>query len=734
MTEARRNAATLAISAIMSLVLLEAAFRIWQGLPLLDTTNFRNLRMVSGALVGATYDPALGWTLAPDIKAKELNTLAFGIRTNDRQETAIRTGGALAVGDSFTAGSEVNDGETWPAQLEGLTGVPVLNAGIGGFGADQIIMRAEQLLPVVRPRTLLVGFLSSDIERASFSVYGVPKPYYIVGNNGLELRNSPVPSLSPPDDALAPLKNVMGHSLVAHRAALALAPHWWLASMRASFVRTGVDGVDITCHLLGRLKRRTDTLSIRTLLVLQYGASVNLAEQGPPMDARLVTECAQKMGIQVVDEWSTLNALAKSDMGAFRNSYVITSNAYGHMSGYGNAIVARLIAAALAQAPVVGSADDFSPDPLPPGDGHNLFPSSEALDKVFTTAATALTRVAGRAEDPAAFRLTATGPSGEHYAISSPLDLAAGLYTVGVDIRIERGSAVRVMLLDEHQNGPVGDFDFTGNQAVGSRLGTTRNLSVRMQDIGGEWRRLQLVGSLSSGNPRVFLQVGNADGALAFAPADESILVRGLQVERGGTASKYVATSGPLSPGFQPGDGRNLIAADWLSGRTAPAQATIREALHRGNGAAQYLLQAEGGEGEHYVVMPDIALSAGPHTLSLQIHETAAAHLRLQIQDPRGTGALADFRLDRRTVMMHRGGKSSNATIDPMGDGWIEVTLTTALTSGGAHLFFQLLSADGSAGFSPNGEVLLIRRVQLERGQSVRHAVEAARATAESSR
>src|SRR6185436_3222574 len=64
-TEARRSAATLAISTIMSLVLLEAAFRIWQGVPLLDTTNFRNLRMVSGALVGATYDPALGWTLAP---------------------------------------------------------------------------------------------------------------------------------------------------------------------------------------------------------------------------------------------------------------------------------------------------------------------------------------------------------------------------------------------------------------------------------------------------------------------------------------------------------------------------------------------------------------------------------------------------------------------------------------------------------------------------------------------
>jgi hypothetical protein len=442
------------------------------------------------------------------------------------------------------------------------------------------------------------------------------------------------------------------------------------------------------------------------------------------------------MGVQVVDEWSTFNVLAKSDMEAFRKSYVITSNAYGHMSGYGNAIVARLIAAALAQAPAVGSADDFSPEPVPPGDGHNLFLSSEALDKVFTPAATALTRVAGRAADPAVFRLTATGPSGEHYAVSSSLDLGAGLYAVGVDIRVEHGSAVRVMLLDEHQNGPVGDFDFTRDQAVGRRLGTTRNLSVGMVDIGGGWRRLQLVGSLPSGNPRVFLQVGDAAGSLSFAPAGESILVRCLQVESGGAASPYVATSGPLSPGFRPGDGRNLIAADGLTDRAAPAQATLHEVPDQDDGAVQYLLQAEGGEGEHYVVMPNIVVSAEPHTLSLQIHETATAHLRLQIQDPQGTGALADFRLDRRIATLHRAGKSSNATIDPLGDGWLEVALTTALTANasGAHLYFQLLSPDGAAGFSPKGEALLIRRVQFERGESVGRAVEAVRVKAERGR
>ena len=51
----------------------------------------------------------------------------------------------LAVGDSFTFGDEVNDGQTWPAQLQLLTGRRVLNGGVSGYGFDQIVLRAEQL-------------------------------------------------------------------------------------------------------------------------------------------------------------------------------------------------------------------------------------------------------------------------------------------------------------------------------------------------------------------------------------------------------------------------------------------------------------------------------------------------------------------------------------------------------------------------------------------------------------
>ena len=50
----------------------------------------------------------------------------------------------LAVGDSFTFGDEVKDDETWPAHLQQLLGRRVLNAGVSGYGFDQIVLRAEK--------------------------------------------------------------------------------------------------------------------------------------------------------------------------------------------------------------------------------------------------------------------------------------------------------------------------------------------------------------------------------------------------------------------------------------------------------------------------------------------------------------------------------------------------------------------------------------------------------------
>src|SRR5205085_1024503 len=63
----------------------------------------------------------------------------------------------LAVGDSYTFGDDVTDLQSWPAQLQRLTGRRVLNGGVSGYGFDQIVLRAEQLAAVHKPAVIVVS-------------------------------------------------------------------------------------------------------------------------------------------------------------------------------------------------------------------------------------------------------------------------------------------------------------------------------------------------------------------------------------------------------------------------------------------------------------------------------------------------------------------------------------------------------------------------------------------------
>ena len=90
-------------------------------------------------------------------------------------------GGApiLAVGDFFTFGDEVNDGQTWPAQLQRMTGRRVLNAGVSGYGFDQIVLRAEQFAAKYKPSAIVVSFIADDISRTEMRrLWSADKPWF----------------------------------------------------------------------------------------------------------------------------------------------------------------------------------------------------------------------------------------------------------------------------------------------------------------------------------------------------------------------------------------------------------------------------------------------------------------------------------------------------------------------------------------------------------------------------
>ena len=201
------------LATVVYILLIECGVRIAIHSSLFRLTDFRHERGGKTINRAIEYDSQLGWRLKSFLNVPGLHTLDHGFRSNGAARGKVQPGGVLAVGSSFTAGSEVNDDETWPAHLEQITGWNVNNAGNGGFVADQIIMYGEQLLPIIRPEVLVVDLIPDNIIGASYTAYGWAKPYYTVEHDELVAHNQPVPPHPEPgtDRGRFGIKPFLGH-------------------------------------------------------------------------------------------------------------------------------------------------------------------------------------------------------------------------------------------------------------------------------------------------------------------------------------------------------------------------------------------------------------------------------------------------------------------------------------------------------------------------------------------
>src|SRR5436190_634275 len=119
---------------------------------------------------------------------------ANGLRHSGAEIGLSNNGPILAVGDSYTYGDEVLDEEAWPAQLQKLTGRRVLNGGVTGYGFDQMVLRAERLIPVHKPSVVIVSFIADDIRRTEMRrLWWRDKPWFAFRENELVMQGVPVP-------------------------------------------------------------------------------------------------------------------------------------------------------------------------------------------------------------------------------------------------------------------------------------------------------------------------------------------------------------------------------------------------------------------------------------------------------------------------------------------------------------------------------------------------------------
>jgi lysophospholipase L1-like esterase len=97
-----------------------------------------------------------------------------------RKPEASGEGGGvtLAVGDSFTSGTQLPLGKAWPARLEGALALPghrVVNAGVDGYDLAQEYRLAARLWDHYHPELLVVGlYVGNDIVDYDTAAQALP--------------------------------------------------------------------------------------------------------------------------------------------------------------------------------------------------------------------------------------------------------------------------------------------------------------------------------------------------------------------------------------------------------------------------------------------------------------------------------------------------------------------------------------------------------------------------------
>jgi hypothetical protein len=154
------------------------------------------------------YDENMGWSAMPNSEGYFTNPKAGfngyvkydvnGIRINGNNYN-YDGDSILIIGDSVTAGLEVDNDKTYIADLERLLfhngcKYRVYNAGVRGYGTDQSLWNLERLIAVVKPKYVIYMFNSTDFRdnktiKQSNRKYG--KPVYVLHDGEIKLMNRP---------------------------------------------------------------------------------------------------------------------------------------------------------------------------------------------------------------------------------------------------------------------------------------------------------------------------------------------------------------------------------------------------------------------------------------------------------------------------------------------------------------------------------------------------------------
>jgi hypothetical protein len=178
--------------------------------------------------------------------------------------------------------------------------------------------------------------------------------------------------------------------------------------------------------------------------------------------------------------------------------------------------------------------------PKVPGDGVNIIPNSEALETIIGGSQIAsfepFATLSARVKE---YKLTAIGKPTEHFVGVDELPVCSGAYTLSMQVKPNGAARMRLQLLDAASNGAIADYDLVAQTISMTRLAKSDNMDGNIRRVDGDWLELNLTGTLESGTSRVLVQLLGADGSNGFAANGEAVVLRGMKLERGETATPY---------------------------------------------------------------------------------------------------------------------------------------------------------------------------------------------------
>jgi hypothetical protein len=124
-------------------------------------------------------DSELGWRMKPLFESVGVHHNSRGFRAKREYMSKPGTPRVFVIGDSFTYGLGVADDSTYPAYLEQITGIEVVNAGVNAYGVDQALLMWEIEGQRLHPTHVILGYFVDDFFRNELSFRDAPKPHFM---------------------------------------------------------------------------------------------------------------------------------------------------------------------------------------------------------------------------------------------------------------------------------------------------------------------------------------------------------------------------------------------------------------------------------------------------------------------------------------------------------------------------------------------------------------------------